>query len=38
MKNLKNQLQEERATFEFLHTTIELEFAGEECRDDNKHV
>jgi cobalt-zinc-cadmium efflux system protein len=36
MKNLKHQFQEELATFEFVHTTIELEFADEECRDDDK--
>jgi len=33
MKNLKNQLQKELETFEFVHTTIELEFADEICRD-----
>jgi cobalt-zinc-cadmium efflux system protein len=35
MKNLKNQLQKELKTFEFVHTTIELEFADEVCRDKN---
>jgi cobalt-zinc-cadmium efflux system protein len=35
MKNLKNQLQKELKTFEFVHTTIELEFADEVCRDEN---
>jgi len=35
MKNLKNQLQEELATFKFVHTTIELEFSDEKCRDGN---
>lgn len=35
MKNLKKQLQEELATFKFVHTTIELEFSDEECRDAN---
>jgi cobalt-zinc-cadmium efflux system protein len=34
MKELKYQLQKELAKFEFVHTTIELEFADEECRDD----
>jgi cobalt-zinc-cadmium efflux system protein len=38
MKNLKNQLREELATFEFAQTTIELEFADGECRDDNTHA
>jgi cobalt-zinc-cadmium efflux system protein len=33
IKNLKQQLQESLATFEFVHTTIELEFADEQCRD-----
>ncbi|TMM43277.1 cation diffusion facilitator family transporter [Colwellia ponticola] len=33
MKALKNQLQEELATFTFVHTTIELEFSDEQCRD-----
>ena len=37
IKNLKLQLQEELATFEFAHTTIELEFADELCRDNDKH-
>ena len=35
MQTLKRQLQEELAVFEFVHTTIELEFADEQCRDDN---
>lgn len=35
MKNLKNQLQKELKSFEFVHTTIELEFADEVCRDEN---
>ena len=35
MQTLKCQLQEELAVFEFVHTTIELEFADEQCRDDN---
>ena len=35
IKNLKNQLQKELKTFEFVHTTIELEFADEVCRDEN---
>jgi len=35
MKNLKNQLQAELVIFKFVHTTIELEFSGEECRDAN---
>lgn len=35
MKNLKNQLQKELETFEFVHTTIELEFADEVCRDES---
>jgi cobalt-zinc-cadmium efflux system protein len=38
MKNLKHQLQKQLATFKFVHTTIELEFADEECRDDDVHV
>jgi cobalt-zinc-cadmium efflux system protein len=35
IQTLKRQLQEELAVFEFVHTTIELEFADEQCRDDN---
>jgi cobalt-zinc-cadmium efflux system protein len=34
MKQLKQQLQQDLAVFEFGHTTIELEFADEACRDD----
>lgn len=34
IKNLKRQLQEQLAVFTFVHTTIEFEFADEECRDD----
>lgn len=33
MKNLKQQLQHQLAEFNFAHTTIELEFADEACRD-----
>jgi cobalt-zinc-cadmium efflux system protein len=35
MKNLKIKLQKELEAFEFSHTTIELEFADEVCRDEN---
>ncbi|WNO60236.1 cation diffusion facilitator family transporter [Rheinheimera sp. MMS21-TC3] len=34
MKQLKQQLDQELAEFEFAHTTIELEFADEACRDE----
>lgn len=37
IKNLKLKLQKELSKFEFAHTTIELEFADEQCRDDNAH-
>ncbi|WP_207903139.1 cation transporter [Rheinheimera sp. D18] len=33
IKNLKQQLQQQLAEFNFAHTTIELEFADEACRD-----
>lgn len=35
IKNLKNQLQKELKVFKFVHTTIELEFTDEVCRDEN---
>jgi len=35
MKNLKNTLQKELEAFAFVHTTIELEFADEVCRDES---
>ncbi|GAC29801.1 cation diffusion facilitator family transporter [Brumicola pallidula] len=38
IQTLKRQLQEELAVFEFVHTTIELEFADEQCRDDNTNA
>lgn len=37
IKNLKLKLQKELSKFGFAHTTIELEFADEQCRDDNAH-
>ncbi|CAM3648474.1 cation diffusion facilitator family transporter [Rheinheimera salexigens] len=38
MKNLKQQLQKELSVFEFAHTTIELEFADEACRDQSANL
>jgi cobalt-zinc-cadmium efflux system protein len=35
IKNLKNQLHKELKVFKFVHTTIELEFTDEVCRDEN---
>ncbi len=38
MKQLKNELQQDLASFQFVHTTIEFEFFDEACRDEAIHL
>lgn len=38
LKTLKQHFHDALARFQFIHTTIEFEFADEDCRDEDAHV
>jgi cobalt-zinc-cadmium efflux system protein len=38
LKSLKDELRDGLNEFDFVHTTIEIEFANEECRDEQTNL